>query len=217
MGPGVIIEPMPTLRGPAFSRLSMVALGLQLAGSACGDAEREAALEARIAELERRGADTAKAIEPLADVPNALEQQQREVATLRDGQAAATSRLAAIDASIAALRESVVALERAPTAAGPIDPDKTGAAPPEAPIVEGAAAPVEVGIPECDAYLRKYVACIRDEMPEQSRPAMLDALFATSTAWRDAATGPARSGLATACKDVDASTREAMESLGCAW
>ncbi len=196
---------MPTLRWPAHHRRLLLGLGVIATGPACDDAERVDALEARIAELERRTTDTAKAIEPLADVPNALEHQQRELALMRDGQDAMTARIAELDAAIATLAAK-------PDMAEPIATQK------HAPELAGAdTEPVPVGIAECDAYLRKYVACIRDEMPAASRPAMLEAMARTAEAWRDAATGPARTALAATCTDADAASREALTSMGCVW
>lgn len=183
----------------------LLAIPLLLA-AACND-ERDAkidALEARVAELERRTTDTSRAIEPLAALPNAVEQQQQSATTIRNEQATLVARLARAEEAIAALQV------RAATASPPLEVEATAPA-------SVLPKTLEVGVPECDEYLRKYLACIEEKMPAGTKTAMIEALESTSKAWREAATGPARTALGEACRQANEAAGKAFASMGCTW
>ena len=82
-----------------MSRFGVLTAGLLLF-AACDDEEKAAmagkidALDARVAELERKGTDSGKALESLAPLPNALEQAQQSLATMKAEQATLVARLA---------------------------------------------------------------------------------------------------------------------------
>jgi hypothetical protein len=94
----------------------------------------------------------------------------------------------------------------------------TGAAQP----VEGAVPPAavpdgKIGVPECDEYIEKYAKCIMEKVPEPARPHMQEAMELSAKAWREAASGPAKDGVAATCKTALEAARQATESLGCDW
>ena len=85
---------------------------------------------------------------------------------------------------------------RAPAAGAP------AAAPATAPAAAAAtattaAAPAavsEFGVPECDNYLTKYMACIDSKVPEGARATVRQALDQTKAQWKQAAATPAGQG-----------------------
>lgn len=76
----------------------------------------------------------------------------------------------------------------------------------------------KVGVPECDEYIEKYEACLKDKVPEASRAAMKDAFEKTRKAWKDAAATPqGKAGLATGCKAAVDAAKQSMGAYGCKW
>jgi hypothetical protein len=75
----------------------------------------------------------------------------------------------------------------------------------------------KIGIAECDEYIEKYTKCISDKVPEAARQQMKDAMDQSVKAWKEAAAGPAKDGLATACKAALDAAKQATASMGCEW
>ncbi len=76
----------------------------------------------------------------------------------------------------------------------------------------------EFGVPECDEYLTKYLACVDSKVPEAARGMVRQNLDATKASWKQAAATPeGRAGLATACKQALDATKQAMAAYGCTW
>jgi len=82
---------------------------------------------------------------------------------------------------------------------------------------EGGGGGDKIGIAECDEYIEKYTKCISDKVPEAARGSMKDAMDATVKAWKEAAAGPAKDGLATACKAALDAAKTATAQMGCEW
>jgi hypothetical protein len=75
-----------------------------------------------------------------------------------------------------------------------------------------------VGVPECDAYIKKYEACLNDKVPAQTRDMMKSSFETQRKAWRDAAkTEQGKASLAAACKQADESAKASMTAYGCSW
>jgi hypothetical protein len=91
--------------------------------------------------------------------------------------------------------------------------------PPLPPPPEEVAPGIEsVGVPECDDYLRNYMRCIEDSMPEGSRATMRDAMKDVAKAWRDSAGHPgSTAALAEGCRAAGDAARSAFSSMGCTW
>jgi len=87
----------------------------------------------------------------------------------------------------------------------------------EAPAAEGGGGGDKIGIPECDEYIEKYTKCITEKVPEAARQQMKDAMDQSTKAWKEAAAGPAKDGLATACKAALDAAKQATASMGCEW
>lgn len=168
------------------------------------------ALDARVAELERRTTDTGKALEPLAALPNTLEQTQQSLATMKAEQATLVARLTRAEETIAKLSARV----EGSTAKVEVEVE-VEVTPPD-PLAGTAGKALAIGVAQCDDFMSKYAACI-EKMPKPARKPMLEALQQMSDASKDVAAGPGRDALAQGCKTADESSKKAFESMGCDW
>ena len=76
----------------------------------------------------------------------------------------------------------------------------------------------DFGVPACDQYMHKYMACVDSKVPEQARAMMRQQLEQTRTQWKQAASTPqGRDGLKMACEQAEASAKQALSVYGCAW
>lgn len=101
-----------------------------------------------------------------------------------------------------------------PDAAAPASPENTPAGPR---VGFGPHRATGVtGIAECDAFLKRYEACMA-QAPEEVRPGMQTALETWRSSWRTlAATPVTRDTAAQNCRAAADSVRSQLESYGCA-
>lgn len=93
----------------------------------------------------------------------------------------------------------------------PAPPSSTAA--PAAP----AGADAEFGAPECDDYVKRYLACI-DRMPAAAQTPARQALEQTRASWKQAGvTEQGRAALAMTCKAAIDTAAPAMRAQGCSW
>ena len=106
--------------------------------------------------------------------------------------------------------ESTTNREAAPAASPKTSPAATTA------TTGTSTAAEKIGVPECDAYIAAYEACIRDKVPAAGR-ATYESTFATlRKQWHDAAANPqTKAGLAAGCKAATDAARTAMKSYNC--
>lgn len=75
----------------------------------------------------------------------------------------------------------------------------------------------EFGVPECDEYIKKYVACV-DKLAPAARDASRQALEQSKAAWKQAAaTEQGKAALGASCKAASDAAATAMRAQGCAW
>src|SRR5262245_35956625 len=76
----------------------------------------------------------------------------------------------------------------------------------------------DFGVPECDAFMKKYLACIDGKVPEMARAPLRQALDQQKAAWKQAASTPqGKAGLAAGCTQAEAATKQAVAAYGCQW
>jgi hypothetical protein len=75
----------------------------------------------------------------------------------------------------------------------------------------------KIGVAECDEYIEKYMKCIMERMPDKAKGYMKDAIDQSAKAWREAASGPSKDGVAAVCKVALDAAKQATTSLGCEW
>jgi hypothetical protein len=75
----------------------------------------------------------------------------------------------------------------------------------------------KIGVAECDEYIEKYRKCIMERMPDKAQGYMNEAIEQSAKAWRDAAAGPSKDGVAAVCKVALDAAKQATTSLGCQW
>ena len=68
------------------------------------------------------------------------------------------------------------------------------------------------GVPECDDYLNKVMACIKDKVPEAQRAAMEDAINKSKSQW---AAIPDKTALAQQCKSALDQAKTSYSAMGC--
>src|SRR5215208_941052 len=92
--------------------------------------------------------------------------------------------------------------------------DKTPPPPPATVAAQPAgAAPVvaagDFGVPACDQYMRKYMACVDSKVPQSGKAVMRQSMEQTKAAWKQAAvSAQGREGLAMACAQAEAAARQ---------
>jgi len=97
-------------------------------------------------------------------------------------------------------------------------PPSSAAAQAPATAAAARAGTAEFGVPECDEYISKYLACIDSKVPEAGRAMARQALDQTKAQWKQAASTPAgKSGLATGCKAATDAARTSMAAYGCSF
>jgi hypothetical protein len=87
-----------------------------------------------------------------------------------------------------------------------------------APATMPAVAAGDFGVPECDNYMKKYMACVDSKVPEATRAMMRQQLDQTKAAWKQAASTPqGKATLAAGCQQTDQASAPAMKAYGCSW
>ena len=100
----------------------------------------------------------------------------------------------------------------------PPPPPATVAAQPAAAAAPAMVAAGDFGVPACDQYMKKYMACVDSKVPEAGRAMMRQSLEQTKAAWKQAASTPqGRDGLSMACAQAETAAKQAMSAYGCAW
>ncbi len=76
----------------------------------------------------------------------------------------------------------------------------------------------DFGVPECDSYMKKYLACVDGKVPEMARAPLKQALDQQKAAWKQAAATPqGKAALATGCTQAEAASKQSMAAYGCQW
>lgn len=98
-----------------------------------------------------------------------------------------------------------------PAQTAPAQPAATAAAP-------ASTGGSEFGVPECDEFVNKYTACIDTKVPAATRALVRQQFDATKASWKQAASTPeGRAALASTCKQMLETTKQAMQPYGCDW
>jgi len=105
---------------------------------------------------------------------------------------------------------------KAPAPAASTAPAVTVAPATTAPAVASAGA--EFGVPECDSYVKSWLACVDSKVPEAMRGTYRTAIEQSKAQWKQAASTPqGKAGLATACTQSLAATKQALAAYNCTW
>jgi hypothetical protein len=105
------------------------------------------------------------------------------------------------------------------TTSQPAAPPAKEAAPPAKTDAGAPVATGDFGVPECDAYFRKYLACLDSpKVPEATRAQAKAALDQSKAAWKMAAATPqGKATLATTCTQALDMSKKSMSAFGCQW
>jgi hypothetical protein len=103
----------------------------------------------------------------------------------------------------------------------PAAPPATAPAATVAPATTAPAATVatsEFGVPECDAYMTKWMACVDSKVPAEARAQYKAAIDASKASWKQAASTPqGKAVMAQSCTQQLAATKQALASYNCTW
>ena len=118
-------------------------------------------------------------------------------------------------ACAAALLMSVACAEtKAPAPAASTAPAVTAAPATTAPAVAAS----EFGVPECDNYMKSWLACVDSKVPENMRATYRTAIEQSKSQWKQAASTPqGKESLVMACTQSLAATKQALAAYNCTW
>ena len=99
---------------------------------------------------------------------------------------------------------------------GVSSPTNSSAAPSPAATTTTTASAGEVGVPECDAFLKAYEACVKDKVPAAVRPTFESTLATWKKTWPgQAANAQTRVALTAACKNARDQAKTSMKAYNC--
>jgi len=76
----------------------------------------------------------------------------------------------------------------------------------------------EIGVPECDEYIKKYEACIMSKVPEAQRAMYKPTLDQMRSSWKQAASNPqTKAALASGCKTATETAKQSLSAFSCEW
>ena len=76
----------------------------------------------------------------------------------------------------------------------------------------------EFGVPECDEYMTKWLACVESKVPAEARATYKTAIEQSKSQWKQAAATPqGKQSLAMACTQSLTATKQALAAYNCTW
>jgi hypothetical protein len=96
------------------------------------------------------------------------------------------------------------------------DASAPSSAPATSPATTATSRAGEVGVPECDAFLKAYETCVHDKVPAAARPTFDAQIANWKKLWHDQAANPqSKAALASACKNSHDQAKNTMKAYGC--
>jgi hypothetical protein len=76
----------------------------------------------------------------------------------------------------------------------------------------------EIGVPECDAYIKNYRSCLADKVPEEKRADLRRTIDEQQKKWQDAVAGGTDTApIAEQCKSAVAEASTKLAEYGCSF
>jgi hypothetical protein len=76
----------------------------------------------------------------------------------------------------------------------------------------------EYGVPECDAFMKAWQACVDSKVPAEQRAVYKASFDAARSSYKQAASTPqGKAGLAMVCTQQLAATKQALAAYNCTW
>lgn len=76
----------------------------------------------------------------------------------------------------------------------------------------------KIGVAECDDFIAKYEACVKDKVPANMQATFNSSLSQWRSSWKQLAANPQTKGtLAAACKSSMDQARTSLASFNCSW
>src|SRR5258705_10032254 len=74
----------------------------------------------------------------------------------------------------------------------------------------------KIGVPECDAFITAYEACVNDKVPAAARPQFNNSLATWRKSWHELAANPrTKATLVGVCKTSLDQAKQSMKAYGC--
>ncbi|PWT87820.1 MAG: hypothetical protein C5B55_14125 [Blastocatellia bacterium] len=97
-------------------------------------------------------------------------------------------------------------------------PTSAPAASPAASKATTTASAEKIGVPECDAFITSYEACVKDKVPAQAQAAFNSSLATWRKSWHDLAANPqTKATLTTVCKQTLDQAKQSLKAYNCTW
>ena len=81
-----------------------------------------------------------------------------------------------------------------------------------------ASAAGDIGVAECDDFLKKYEACVSGKVPAAAQATFKTSLDTWRSSWKQLAQTPqGKAGLETACKSALEQAKTSLASYNCSW
>ncbi len=94
----------------------------------------------------------------------------------------------------------------------------TKASPASTPATTAVLSGDSIGVPDCDAFITAYDACVTGKVPEAQRAQYKAGIEQWRTSWRQLAANPStKATLAGVCKQAAEQSKVSMKSFNCAW
>jgi hypothetical protein len=130
-----------------------------------------------------------------------------------------SERLRLTAAAVLVLGLGLVACKKSEAPAPAAAPASTAPAASTTPAAPAAStASLEFGVPECDEYVKKYLACVESNVPAAVKEQVRTSFDQTREMWRQAAATPqGKAGLAQGCKLALDAAKASMTAYGCSF
>lgn len=97
-------------------------------------------------------------------------------------------------------------------------PATTAATPAAATPAANTSAAGDIGVAECDDFLKKYETCVSGKVPAAAQATFKTSLDTWRSSWKQlASTAQGKAGLAQACRAAADQAKTSLSSYGCAW
>jgi hypothetical protein len=74
----------------------------------------------------------------------------------------------------------------------------------------------DIGVPECDSFIKAYEACVKDKVPALVRPTFDSTLANWRKTWKEQAANPqTRAAMVEACKTAQEQAKTSMKAYNC--
>ena len=76
----------------------------------------------------------------------------------------------------------------------------------------------DLGVRDCDSFMKKYPACIDSKVPDMAKAALKHGIDQQKVAWQQAAATPqGKAAIAASCSQAETAAKQSLAAYGCQW